>query len=118
MLFRSSMEYAFDLEFDTPVEIVIDDGGERVYYKFTVTEAGEYYIYTYDVNGGLDDTWGYLYRENGDLISSADRGFDDHWAHFGMTATLEAGTYYIATAYNLDYTLGDYMLVLSTAKPQ
>ena len=114
----TSMEYAFDLEFDTPVKIVIDEGGERVYYKFTVTEAGEYYIYTYDVNGGLDDTWGYLYHENGDPISSADRGFDDHWAHFGMTATLEAGTYYIATTYNLDYTLGDYMLVLSTVKPQ
>ena len=114
----ADIEHAFELEFDIPVEIVIDEGGERVYYKFTVTEVGEYYIYTYDVNGDLDDTWGYLYNENGELIQSEDRGFDDHWAHFGMTAQLEAGTYYISTAYNFDHVLGDYMLVLSTVKPQ
>ena len=70
------------------------------------------------VNGGTDDTRGYLYNENGKLIHEADYGFTGHWSHFGMEVELAPGTYYISTGYNLDYTLGDYMLVVSTVKPE
>lgn len=110
------MEYAFDLVVNAPVEIVIDDGGERVYYKFTVTDAGKYYIYTYNVNAKKDDTVGYLYDENGNLIEEATYGFTGHWSDFGIEIELDPGTYYIASGYGVDKT-GSYTLVVSTTMP-
>ena len=115
-------KHAYDLLLDTPASVVIDKSAERVFFKFTITEAGTYYIYSYDANGEMDDTMGYLYDEYGSLLLSQDTGFaTNQWSHFGMTVELEAGTYYVTTGYYIDYTggssLGDYMIVLSTERP-
>ena len=117
----TDMEHAYDLELDTPAHVVIDDSDERVYFKFTITEAGTYYIYSYDVEGQKDDTLGYLYGESGNLIKEADYNYAGGYDHFGMEIELAPGTYYIATGYYISYgggTLGDYMIVLSTVKPE
>ena len=117
----TDMEHAYDLELDTPAHVVIDDSDERVYFKFTITETGTYYIYSYDVEGQKDDTLGYLYGESGNLIKEADYNYAGGYDHFGMEIELAPGTYYIATGYYISYgggTLGDYMIVLSTVKPE
>ena len=118
----SDKEHAYDLELDTPMHVVIDKSDERIYFKLTITEAGTYYIYSYDVNGEDDDTLGYLYNESGTLLKEADYNYAGGYYHFGMEIDLEPGTYYLTTGYYIPYggggRLGDYMIVLSTVKPE
>ena len=122
LLAGADKEHAYDLILDTPAHVVIDKSDERIYFKLTITEAGTYYIYTYDVNGQKDDTLGYLYDTNGNLLMEADRSFTDGYDHFGMQIDLEIGTYYLTTGYYIPYggggNLGDYMLVISNVKPE
>ncbi len=116
-------DHAYDLELNVPAHVVVDKSAERVYFKFTVTEVGVYYIYSYDIEGQKDDTLGYVYDESGTLLKEQDKYFaTTDWSHFGMEIELAPGTYYFTTGYYIDYTggsnLGDYMIVLSTVKPE
>ena len=115
-------EHAYTITLGTPAHVEIDKSAERVYFTFTVTEAGVYYIYSYDVNGQKDDTLGYLYDESGKLLKEQDKYFATaDWSHFGMEIELAPGTYYFTTGYYIDYTggsnVGDYMIILTNVKP-
>ena len=118
----TDMEHAYDLELDTPAHVVIDENAEKVYFKFTVTEAGVYYFYSYDAEGKNDDTYGYIYDDSGNLVVDEDYSYSGDFFHFGIEVELEVGTYYFATSYHIDTAgnsnLGDYMIVLSTVKPE
>ena len=116
-------EHAYDLTLGTPAGVTIDKSAERVYFKFTITEAGVYYIYSYDLAGQKDDTYGYVYDESGKLLKEQDKYFaTSDWSHFGMEIELAPGTYYFTTGYYIDYTggsdLGDYMIILTNVKPE
>ena len=117
----TDMEHAYELSVDTPMHVVIDESDERVYFKFTITEPGKFYIYSYDVDGQKDDTLGYLYDESGNLIQEQDYSYAGDYFHFGMKSALAPGTYYLATGYYVPYggggVLGDYMIVISTTMP-
>lgn len=112
--------HAFELNQDTPTTVTVDTKGERIYLKFTITEAGTYYLWsTSDL--GLD-TYALLYDEN---MSQIGYGFDGYWDYsewnnFGIQQSFEAGTYYIVV--NIyDYAsieTGSFNVNLSTTSPK
>lgn len=121
LLGGTDIDHALDIKLDTPTYVLIDVTNERVYFKFTVTEAGTYYFYSGDASS--EDTYGYLYNADGTVIKEADNQFPGtgYGGHFGIEYELEAGTYYFAAGYYYTYwgeKLGDFYVVLSTTKPE
>jgi hypothetical protein len=121
LLAGTDIDHALDIKLDTPTYGLIDVTNERVYFKFTVTEAGTYYFYSGDASS--EDTYGYLYNADGTVIKEADNQFPGtgYGGHFGIEYELEAGTYYFAAGYYYTYwgeKLGDFYVVLSTTKPE
>ena len=83
---------------DTKYTIDVDDD-YCVYTSFTPSASGYYTIETV----GDDDTYGYLYDADGELLASNDDGGDGYNAY--LSYYFEAGTTYYAhfTFYDLDY---------------
>ena len=72
---------------------VIAQGGDRLYYRFTPEESGDYIFYS----SAEGDTYGILYdADMNELVSDDDSGSE---RNFRITYGLEAGTPYILCAY-------------------
>ena len=110
----TSFDYAIDLELATPVDVVIDEGGEKVYYKVTATTSGYYNIY---LDGG--DTVVRIYDENqyskGTLYASYESGYTliDEECYYEWE---EGKTYYVVVYFYSSYTTGT--LELNVTAPQ
>ena len=87
-------------------QVVIDEAGERVYFKFIPTESKTYYIEA--ITGG--DTYGYLYNGSESLLKSNDDANDDT-SSFLIKYSLVAGeTYYIVARYYSDSKTGTFSI--------
>ncbi len=96
--------HAFELNVGTPVTVTIDVVGEKVYYKFVVTESGKYHFHS-TTGTGTEAT---LYDVNGNYITYGSSDYDygyngtgcTSWNDFGIVGNLEAGaTYYLEVYY-------------------
>lgn len=95
VLAGTSFEYAINLAPGSTYNVIIDEGGERVYFAFTATEAGSYTFY----GNGSGDTYGHMYSDaNGSDETKNDD--DGPGSHFQFWFDLEAGeTVYFAVRY-------------------
>lgn len=119
LLGGTDFEHAFGLKLDTPATAIIDTKGEKVYFTFTITESGTYYLYS--TSDTKIDTLVILYNANQENIGSADGYWDySEWDNFGMKKDLEAGTYYIAVyLYEYaSYSSGTFEVHLSQTSPK
>lgn len=111
--------YAWELTLDAPATVTIDEGGERVYYKFTITQAGTYYVYA--SSDAYMDTEGYLYDGNLSELGYADgkEWINYDYEHLGFKRDLQPGTYYVVVKiYGTgSYNTGTFLLTLSTTAP-
>jgi hypothetical protein len=95
----TSFQYAIVVGTGTH-DVVIDEPGEYVYYKFTATETRSYTI----VSNDSIDSYGYLYNSAKTKLAENDDCRDSDY-DFKIIHTLTAGqTYYIVIrlAYDLD----------------
>lgn len=83
---------------------------DRDYYKLVLTE--ETFVSTYTT--GELDTYGYLYTASGTLIKQNDDMLN---FNFGITAKLQAGTYYIKVRGFSEETEGNYVLHVKSLMP-
>jgi hypothetical protein len=95
VLAGTSFEYAINLAPGSTYNVIIDEGGERVYFAFTATEAGSYTFY----GNGSGDTYGHMYSDaNGSDETTSDD--DGPGSHFQFWFDLDAGeTVYFAVRY-------------------
>ena len=99
------------LELDTQTTVTIT-GGSRTYLAFTPAVNCTYEFYSvYGTSTGYsDDTYGYLYDENFNLINANDDGKGNR--QFRIVQQLEAGrTYYLAVRYYYDSYSGSFDVV-------
>ncbi len=109
--------YAYELTLDAPSDVVISTGGQKVYFKFTVTEAGTYYIY--DTNDASMDTEAYLYDANTNQIGYADgkQWIAYSYDHFGFMVNLQPGTYYVVANIYGGYNTGTFPILFTKTAP-
>ena len=108
----TSIEYAIEMNLGEQVEVVIDEGGEMVYYKFTTGEAG-----TYNLNLCTGDLVLYIYSASGSRIDYFYSDYDySTWEYTGVNEdmTLEANTtYYLSAKYYSSYDTGTLYLTVT-----
>ncbi len=100
LLGGTDFEHAFELQLDTPVTVVIDVVGEKVYFKIVVAESGKYHFHAISTT---EDSYAFLYDASGKEITYGDYDYIDgcsNYNGFGISYQLEAGqTYYLAACY-------------------
>lgn len=90
----TSFAYAIEMTTGSSYTVNITEGGQRVYYKFTATEAGSYTFY----GDGSGDTYGHMYDAPDNQIDYSDD--DGPGSHFQFWFDLDAGeTVYFAVRY-------------------
>ena len=102
-----------DISVDETVTVNIENGGDMIYYRF-VPETSNMYMFVSMSNEF--DTYGYLYDENFNELTSNDDGAGN--SNFRVKYQLEAGvTYYFAARmYNSEQT-GSFEAKLSVYEP-
>ena len=92
----STSSYCSWLNVTTPVSGVIDPGGDKDWYRFTVPSSGTWaFTSSIPSSGGLYDPYGTIYASNGTtMVASNDDGAGNR--QFKITASLTTGqTYYL-----------------------
>ena len=103
------MDYAIDFAVGVPTDVIVDQGGEKVYLKFTATTSGKY---TITLDGG--DTILYFYKSPTSSYSdwSIYATYDSGYTHAEKNGvSLEAGaTYYIVVKFYYSSDTGELVL--------
>ena len=98
------------LTLDVSATAVIETAGDYAYFSFTPTESKYYNFYS----SGSNDTYGYLYDAEWNMLSSNDDGGEGN--NFLITAQLQAGTtYYFGARYYSSSATGEFSVLLTTA---
>ena len=99
----------------TTVTGLIDPGGDVDVFRFEITASTDVWVYT---RGGIPDTIGGLYDDNGrQIVSGDDSDLSENPLHFYMAANLGPGTYYVAVS-GYEGTTGPYSLHTRTGTDQ
>ena len=95
----TSFERAFTINLGDRVTAVIDEPGEYIYYKFTALTSCKYNFYS----SGSQDTYGYIYDINQNLLKSNDDADDDD-EDFDIYINLSEGetVYLVVKLYSKD----------------
>ncbi len=105
--------YAIELTLGSTATGVVDSNGEKVWFKFTVSESG---VYTITCDSGGSDTKGTIYDDYNKAVSNGGyfRYNDDYRSghpDFGFNVELTAGvTYYLAAQYYYSSTHGEFII--------
>ncbi len=105
--------YAIELTLGSTATGIVDSNGEKVWFKFTVSESG---VYTITCDSGGSDTKGTIYDDYNKAVSNGSyfRYNDDYRSghpDFGFNVELTAGvTYYLAAQYYYSSTHGEFII--------
>lgn len=107
----TSFKWAIEIAPGETLSVVIDEGGERVYFVFTPTESGSYSFYSIKGSGQSTDTYGHMYNDSQEQITTDDDGAGS--SQFKITYECEAGkTYYFVARLYSGYYTGQFTVAL------
>ena len=108
----TSFDFAIEIAPGETLPVVIDEGGERVYFVFHCTESGTYTFVSNKGSGESTDTYGHMYNAGQSQISYNDDGNGS--SQFKIEYNCEAGvTYYFAARLYSSWYTGEFTVTLT-----